>query len=457
MAADTSGDRPDLEAALLSEHWQPVLCYADLCTISAEEAVQLASEAFARTLREAPPWSAPHFAWLPRLLIGVRNTAADWQAEGNADLLAPGLRVWLQAEEGPSTALHGFQDMPEPDKSLLWHSEIECRPPAESAAALGVSTDRAEEEIVRTRELFRESCLRARMHTLADKECRGYAKLLDVATREPEAPYPADLRGHLDRCRDCAATAKDFALHSGRLPYTLAEGVLGWAGAAYLDRRRAVSTAPPGPIATPRPARRRAALTAAALAVPALVLVAVLVPSSGAPTSAAGSRAPVPATTTAPDLPVVPSTASPSPSPSPSSSRPPAGDVANGATRLTAVPSPTPSKTTPPPASKTPASCTASYRLVSQWDGGFQAEVRITSRTALNGWRVEWSYPDGQRITQMWDGNVTQWGPDVTATQADYNASIPAHQPLVFGFLGTWYSSNTGPSSLTLNGATCDG
>ena len=94
---------------------------------------------------------------------------------------------------------------------------------------------------------------------------------------------------------------------------------------------------------------------------------------------------------------------------------------------------------------------------VNQWDGGFQAEVELTSRTALNGWRVEWSYPDGQRLTQMWDGTYTQQGARVTATQASYNASIPAGQPLSFGFLGTWFSANTAPSVITLNGAVCSG
>lgn len=203
MASDTAGDRPNLEAALLSEHWDSVLTYAELCTITSEEATTLASQAFTRTLREAPPWSAPHFAWLPRLLIGVRNTAADWQAEGHAHLLAPGLQRWLRTDEAdsPSTALHGFQDMPEPDKSLLWHAEIEARPTAESAAALGITADRAAEEIVRTRELFRESCLRLRLHSLVDDaslECRGYAKLLDVATRDPDPTYP----------RTCASTSR---------------------------------------------------------------------------------------------------------------------------------------------------------------------------------------------------------------------------------------------------------
>jgi hypothetical protein len=459
-AADTAGDRPnfpDLEASLLSEHWESVIAYADLCTISPEDAAVLASEAFTRTLREAPPWSAPHFAWLPRLLIAVRNTAADWQAEGYAHLLAPGLQLWLQTDEAdaPSAAPHGFQDMPEPDKSLLWHSQVEARPIADSAAALGFDTDRAAAEIARTRELFRESCLRVRLHNLVRdeaRECRGYAKLLDVATRDTDAVCPPDLSRHLATCADCAATAEAYALHGDRLALTLADGVLGWAGTAYLRRRHAAAVAPPALPPAPHAVRRRVGLTAAALAVPALVLLAILAPSSNAPTSNASAPAPITATAF-PSFPD-PTTASPRP-PLPVSDA-----VAAGATRLTAVPSPTPSKTKAPTKSAspshTPAPCTARYRLVNQWDGGFQAEVELTSRTALNGWRVDWDYPDGQHITQIWDATVHRPGPRVTVNQASYNASIPAGQQLAFGFLGSWYYSNGSPSAISLNGAACD-
>lgn len=466
MASDTAGDRPNLEAALLSEHWDSVLTYAELCTITSEEATTLASQAFTRTLREAPPWSAPHFAWLPRLLIGVRNTAADWQAEGHAHLLAPGLQRWLRTDEAdsPSTALHGFQDMPEPDKSLLWHAEIEARPTAESAAALGITADRAAEEIVRTRELFRESCLRLRLHSLVDDaslECRGYAKLLDVATRDPDPTYPPDLRLHLARCSDCAITADDYALHGQHLAHTLADGVLGWAGVAYLVRRHAAAPAAPGtpaPPPTPHAARRRVGLTAAALAVPALVIAAILAPSSNAPTSNAGAPAPIPTA-----FPTIPDGATPSASPSRSATAAGPGHVTDDATRLTAAPSQAATKSKAPHASASPshthvnapANCTAHYRVVNEWNDGFEASVELTSRTALNGWRVEWNYPDGQHLTQVWNGTLGQSGAHVTITEASYNASIPSGQTLSFGFLGTWSGSNGAPSSLTLNGAAC--
>ncbi|CAM5431290.1 hypothetical protein SGLAM104S_10648 [Streptomyces glaucescens] len=49
---DLPTPRDAVEAALLTECWDPVLSYADLCTGSAE-ATRLAREAFARGVREA--------------------------------------------------------------------------------------------------------------------------------------------------------------------------------------------------------------------------------------------------------------------------------------------------------------------------------------------------------------------------------------------------------------------
>jgi hypothetical protein len=461
MAADPAG--------LLSKYWEAVHSYADLCTNDSADTAQLTNEAFARTLNEAPPWTAPHFAWLPRLLVSVRNTAGEWYEAGHGRHLNPSLRAWLDTDDPSfvSTALHGFQDMPEPDKSLLWHSQIELRPLVESAGIMGVSPVRAEAEVQRTRELFRESCLRARLHTLTDDECRGYAKLIDVATRDSDGGKPPeDLRRHLARCFDCSTAVTDFALHGNRLAVTLARGVLGWGSTSYLRLRREAAAAGPQPVSrraprAPIPARR-AALTLAALTVPALVILAIVLPSSDPGSPAAASSPSDPA------APISLQPQSPLPSPSPSgaqsssqspSPRPTAAGFSQAAE--TVIPADSSPTTSPPAATHSSASsapkptCTARYHLVNEWDGGFQAEVVLTSRTALDGWTVGWRFPDGQRLTQMWNGTFTQSGAEVEVTPAGYNRSIPAHQELEIGFLGTWSFSNGSPSGITLNGAAC--
>jgi hypothetical protein len=57
----------------------------------------------------------------------------------------------------------------------------------------------------------------------------------------------------------------------------------------------------------------------------------------------------------------------------------------------------------------------------------------------------------------MWDGEFAQSGSRLKVTQASYNAVIAAGQPLSFGFLGTWTSSNSAPSAFTLGSSLCDG
>src|SRR5690606_22244462 len=67
-----------------------------------------------------------------------------------------------------------------------------------------------------------------------------------------------------------------------------------------------------------------------------------------------------------------------------------------------------------------PAACRVDYDLVTQWPDGFQATVTVTTRDALDSWRVGFTFEDGQRITQMWDASVRQDGSHVTASAPVY-------------------------------------
>jgi hypothetical protein len=99
------------------------------------------------------------------------------------------------------------------------------------------------------------------------------------------------------------------------------------------------------------------------------------------------------------------------------------------------------------------------YAVTNQWQGGFGASLTITNTgsTAINGWNLKFSFPNGQTITQLWNGSVTQSGSAVTVTNASYNASIPAGQSLSSepGFNGTWNGTNSSPTAFTLNGSAC--
>jgi hypothetical protein len=103
--------------------------------------------------------------------------------------------------------------------------------------------------------------------------------------------------------------------------------------------------------------------------------------------------------------------------------------------------------------------CSVSYRVDGTWPRGFQATVRITNAGdgAIDGWTLAFAFPDGQTITQLWNGSRVQDGASVTVTAAEWNRSIPPHGTAEFGFLGSQDGANGTPSRFTLNGAECRG
>jgi len=102
--------------------------------------------------------------------------------------------------------------------------------------------------------------------------------------------------------------------------------------------------------------------------------------------------------------------------------------------------------------------CHIGYTITNQWTPGFQVALSIdnTSATAINGWTLSWTFPNGQSVTQLWNGAETQSGSTVTVTNLNYNANIPVGGSYKdAGFTGTWSGTNGIPAAFTLNGATC--
>jgi endo-1,4-beta-xylanase len=116
-----------------------------------------------------------------------------------------------------------------------------------------------------------------------------------------------------------------------------------------------------------------------------------------------------------------------------------------------------PTRIEDPPEPGEDAECRVGYAVAGQWPGGFQGAVTIanTGTAPIDGWELAWSFPDGQQITQLWNGAHQQAGPAVTVTNAAWNGTIPAGGSAGFGFLASWTGSNAAPTSFTLNGTTC--
>lgn len=521
---DLPTPQDDTEAALFPEYWDAVLSYADLCTSGSAAAHRLATEAFALGLREvgAAARTGVHAAGLPHarqraqagpppparqpsipaLLTAVRDTAAAWEADGRGQRLDPGLRLWLHSEgaarfAGPPprrpVALRGLRDLPETDAALLWLAEVEALPLPTAARRLGLDPATVAGELEQVRALFRDRCHRAHLESPLDPGCRGYARLLDAVTRSPAAEAPADLSRHLDTCAGCAEAAACLRPRGGGLPAALADGVIGWGGHAYLERRRRATrvrlgvgvpdarrAAPTGPEEDAGGGRvLRGGLLATAVLLSVLALGVSMMPfdGSGGDTAAAhDDRWPVadpdaPRTKARPtrgDVPAAP----------PSATAPPAATATASAPATATVPVParkgpgpeadpgldsepegtsTTRRADParPPFTARTAGCRVAYHLDSQWPEGFQATVTVTTDRALSGWQVSWTFRDGQRAGRAWDASVRQDGSRVTATAVDYNGTVAAHTALTFGFLGTRREGNRPPDDFRLNGTPC--
>ena len=83
--------------------------------------------------------------------------------------------------------------------------------------------------------------------------------------------------------------------------------------------------------------------------------------------------------------------------------------------------------------------------------------ITNTGSTSISGWSLKFNFPNGQTITQLWNGSYTQSGSAVTITNLSYNGSIPAGGTVSSepGFNGSWSGTNTAPTAFTLNGTAC--
>ncbi|MFI6160594.1 MULTISPECIES: cellulose binding domain-containing protein [Micromonospora] len=104
----------------------------------------------------------------------------------------------------------------------------------------------------------------------------------------------------------------------------------------------------------------------------------------------------------------------------------------------TTPPPTSPPPTTPPPTGE-PGTCTATYRAVNSWPGGFQGEVTVANGTTatLNGWTVRLTLGSGQAISSVWNGVNTGTTGNVTVKNAAYNGTVAPNGSTTFGFTAT--------------------
>ncbi|WP_217144219.1 cellulose binding domain-containing protein [Streptomyces sp. AC627_RSS907] len=103
-----------------------------------------------------------------------------------------------------------------------------------------------------------------------------------------------------------------------------------------------------------------------------------------------------------------------------------------------------------------PAACEVTYGT-NVWQGGFTADVTVTNTgpAPVDGWRLAFALPSGQRITNAWNASVTPSSGTVTATGLGHNARIAPGGSLSFGFQGSYSGTFAEPDRFTLNDTAC--
>ncbi|HZM75490.1 MAG TPA: cellulose binding domain-containing protein [Candidatus Limnocylindrales bacterium] len=102
----------------------------------------------------------------------------------------------------------------------------------------------------------------------------------------------------------------------------------------------------------------------------------------------------------------------------------------------------------PSPSNPSTARCSATFKLVGQWQGGFQGEVVVTNTgtVPITGWIVTLTFQNGQVISQLWGGTYTQTGSVVTVRNMSWNGNLQPNQSANFGFLSSWNGVNNAPT-----------
>jgi len=106
-------------------------------------------------------------------------------------------------------------------------------------------------------------------------------------------------------------------------------------------------------------------------------------------------------------------------------------------------PTSTPPTSTPPTSTPPSGGCSAAYRVVNSWGGGFQAEVTVRNDATapLSGWTVRLTLGSGQSISNLWNGVNSGSSGAISVRNAAYNGSVPASGATTFGYVANGDSS----------------
>ncbi|MFD0391933.1 cellulose binding domain-containing protein [Streptomyces nogalater] len=94
---------------------------------------------------------------------------------------------------------------------------------------------------------------------------------------------------------------------------------------------------------------------------------------------------------------------------------------------------------------------------VNAWNTGLTASLTVTNTgtTAIDGWSLAFTLPEGQTITSGWNADYSPASGRVTARNVSHNATIAPGASVAIGFQATHSGNTAAPGSYALNGAAC--
>jgi DNA-directed RNA polymerase specialized sigma24 family protein len=242
-------------AALHERHIAAARILAKQVAPGFAEAEEVLSETFARLHGLLRGGGGPAEDLRPFLLTAVRRVTQERSSAGGTgaadDIPSLGEPLFVDPEaadlEGARLAL-AFRALPERQRAVLWHTEIERADPADAAALLGLTADGVVSLGDQARAGLRQEYLKHYASDIARDDCKAVSgKLGQHLANATRGGDEAMVQRHLRGCRECRAVAIELGACGRSLRHTVAPIFLGPAAAAYLDAVR-VPSAPPGPV-----------------------------------------------------------------------------------------------------------------------------------------------------------------------------------------------------------------
>lgn len=93
----------------------------------------------------------------------------------------------------------------------------------------------------------------------------------------------------------------------------------------------------------------------------------------------------------------------------------------------------------------------------SAWSTGLTGSVTITNTgtSRVEGWRLGFTLPSGQSITNGWGAAYAPASGAVTATNATYNGTLAPNASVSIGYQASHTGNSSAPAAFTLNGTAC--